>query len=241
MRSHNIIKFPRHQKQLDRLFRTAAITLLIIGGAGGLYWQGIYVPSQRSNAITSQLTELTESVEALQQIIQANSPKADESQSGKPAKSIESPPQSYWLTVTGNEISLSPQPLTIADETEPEAALTAAFETLLAGPKPGLEDYTSIPEGTQLLNLKLMPSGVYVDLSNEFSQGGGSSSMISRVAQVLYTATSLEAEADVFLSLEGQPLDEAHPLGGEGLLLAHPLTRDQFAKDFPPYLLKSVE
>lgn len=240
MRSHNIIKFPRHQKQLDRLFRTFAITLLIIGGAGGLYWQGIYVPGQRSNAIISQLTELTESVEALQRLIQ-NPPKADGPETGKPAKRIESQPQSYWLRVTDNEISLSPQPLTIDTDTEPEAALTAAFETLLASPKPGLENYTSIPEGTQLLNLKLTPSGVYVDLSNEFSQGGGSSSMISRVAQVLYTATSLDAEADVFLSLEGQPLDEAHPLSGEGLLLAHPLTRDQFSKDFPPYLLKTVE
>lgn len=241
MRSHNIINFPHQKKQLDRLFRTVAITLLIIGGAGGLYWQGIYVPSQRANAITSQLTELAESVEALQQIIQANPPKAEKPQTGQPSKRIESSPQSYWLTVTGSEISLSPQPLTIDTNAEPEAALIAAFETLLAGPKLGLANYTSIPEGTQLLNLKLTPRGIYVDLSNEFSQGGGSNSMISRVAQVLYTATSLEAEADVFLSLEGQPLDEAHPLGGEGLLLAHPLTRDQFAKDFSPYLLKSAE
>jgi spore germination protein GerM len=69
-----------------------------------------------------------------------------------------------------------------------------------------------------------------VDLSAEFGQGGGSSSMIYRVAQILYTATSIAPEAEVYLSIEGQPIDEAHPIGGEGLLLPSPLTRQQLAK-----------
>jgi spore germination protein GerM len=75
-----------------------------------------------------------------------------------------------------------------------------------------------------------------VDLSREFSQGGGSASMIDRVAQVLYTVTSLDPTAKVYLSIEGQLLDENHPLGGEGVILQQPLTRQQFAVDFKDIL-----
>lgn len=241
MNSPKIVNVHSHPKQSRRLLQKVVVALLIASGAGGLYWQGIYLPNQRSKVITTQLTDLSESVKALQQIVQANQPEVDKPQTNSPSKVVENQPQSYWLTVSGSDISLSPQPLTLGSDTEPEAALMAALETLLTGPKPDMEDYTSIPEGTQLLNLKLTPSGIYLDLSSEFSQGGGSSSMTSRVAQVLYTATSLDPDAGVFLSLEGQPLDEAYPLGGEGLVLTYPLTRDQFAKDFPPNLLKSVE
>ena len=62
--------------------------------------------------------------------------------------------------------------------------------------------------------------------------GGGSSSMIYRVAQVLYTATSIDPEASVFLSIEGQPLNENYPLGGEGLLLDYPLNRKNLQQNF---------
>jgi len=45
--------------------------------------------------------------------------------------------------------------------------------------------------------------------------------MSSRVAQVLYTATSLQPNAKVWIDIEGKPLEV---LGGEGLLLEQPLT-----------------
>ena len=102
----------------------------------------------------------------------------------------------------------------------PDVVLETALETLLTGPKQGRGNVTSIPAGTRLLNFEVLPRGNYVDLSSEFSQGGGSSSMTTRVAQILYTATSLEPEAGMFLSIEGQPLDETYPLGGEGLVLS---------------------
>lgn len=56
--------------------------------------------------------------------------------------------------------------------------------------------------------------------------------MIYRVAQILYTATSIDSQIPVFLSIEGRPLDRNYPLGGEGLLLEYPLTRQQFHQDF---------
>lgn len=139
-------------------------------------------------------------------------------------------PQLYWLNIVDNRIQLASKAIHTAANS-PELALKDAFNQLLAH-SPNFELTSTIPRKTHLLNLQVTPDGIYIDLSQEFSQGGGSSSMIYRVAQVLYTATSIDPQADVFLSIEGQPLDENNPLGGEGLLLEYPLTREQFTQDF---------
>ena len=139
-------------------------------------------------------------------------------------------PQLYWLEIVDNRIQLALRSIDTT-ATSPEIALKEAFAQLLAQP-PNSELTTTIPKQTRLLDLRISEDGIYVDLSREFSQGGGSSSMIYRVAQVLYTATSIDPQESVFLSIEGQPLNEDNPLGGEGLLLEYPLTRQNFTRDF---------
>lgn len=139
-------------------------------------------------------------------------------------------PQLYWLEIVDNRIQLASRN-TYTAATSPEIALKDAFSQLFTqSPNPALT--TTIPRQTRLLDLRATEDGIYVDLSQEFTQGGGSSSMIYRVAQVLYTATSIDPQALVFLSIEGQPLNEENPLGGEGLLLEYPLTRQKFTRDF---------
>ncbi|MGF1540804.1 MAG: GerMN domain-containing protein [Pleurocapsa sp.] len=139
-------------------------------------------------------------------------------------------PQLYWLKIVDNRIQLATKTFNTS-ATSPEIALEDAFAKLLANSS-NFELISTIPQKTRLLQLQVTPEGIYLDLSQEFSQGGGSTSMIYRVAQVLYTATSIDPQAAVFLSIEGQPLDEDNPLGGEGLLLDYPLTREKFTQDF---------
>ena len=139
-------------------------------------------------------------------------------------------PQLYWLKIIDNRIQLAPI-TTYTASSSLELALKDSLSQLLAQ-SPNSQLTTTIPQQTRLRDLRLTKDGIYVDLSQEFSQGGGSSSMIYRVAQVLYTATSMNPQASVFLSIEGQPLNENYPLGGEGLLLEYPLTRQQFTRDF---------
>lgn len=82
------------------------------------------------------------------------------------------------------------------------------------------------------MSLKIDKNKIHVNLSTEFTDGGGSDSMMYRVAQVIYTASSIDPKAKVYIYVEGQLLDEDHPLGGEGLVLTEPLTRQQLAEDF---------
>ena len=158
-------------------------------------------------------------------------PTVTESSSTVELQAAKFSPQLYWLEIVDNRIKLTPKTISTS-VTSPEDALKKAFSKLL-DPSPNLEPTTTtIPQPTRLLDLRITDNDIYINLSQEFTQGGGSSSMIYRVAQVLYTATSINRGASVFLSIEGQPLNENYPLGGEGLLLEYPLTRQKFTRDF---------
>jgi spore germination protein GerM len=141
-------------------------------------------------------------------------------------------PQVYWLRSNQNKLTLVAKslPPNISDST-PQQVLTTAIQKLLSA-KPRDDLSSTIPKGTKLLNLQIRADEVHVDLSPEFRAGGGSTSMIYRIAQVIYTSTSLDPNQKVFISVGGQSIDQNHPLGGEGLILQQPTTRTQFAADF---------
>ncbi|HSK15551.1 MAG TPA: GerMN domain-containing protein [Gaiellaceae bacterium] len=116
---------------------------------------------------------------------------------------------------------------------------TAALEALLAGPsafeaQQGLS--TSIPDGTQLLGLTIDEGIASVDLTSEYGSGGGTLSMQSRLAQVVFTLTQFPTVGGVVFSLDGKPIDV---LGGEGIIIDHPLSRRDFADLLPPILVVS--
>ena len=94
-------------------------------------------------------------------------------------------PQIYQLEIVNNQIRLIPKVVNTA-ATSPKLALTEAVKKLLTQSSV-FDPTTTIPPQTRLLNLDISKDGVYIDLSKEFAQGGGSSSMIYRVAQVIYS------------------------------------------------------
>jgi spore germination protein GerM len=140
-------------------------------------------------------------------------------------------PQAYLLEIAGDRLQLVPNPVSFGvGESETAVVERALKEVLAAANDPNA--LSMIPAGTRLLDVKVAADGIHVNVSQEFRSGGGSASMVARVAQIIYTATSVDPKASVFLSIEGKPVDRNLPLGGEGLILRQPTTRAEFREDF---------
>jgi spore germination protein GerM len=148
-----------------------------------------------------------------------------------PAQPVKQATNIYWLKDNGKNFEFVPQPVQVqgkASGNKPDQVLEAVFQSLLAGPTEGTGS-TTIPKGTKLESLKVKNDEIHVNLSNKFTSGGGSASMIGRVGQVVYTATTLNPTAKVYIDVNGKKLEI---LGGEGLEVEQPLTRESFKKDY---------
>jgi len=162
---------------------------------------------------------------------QANAPRSTPATSQNlitpQAPTTEKTAQVYWLKDSATDLELVPAAVKVKTADREEAFLAAAMNNLL-NDAPNKDLMTGIPKGTTLRSLKVKSDSIYIDLSKPFTSGGGSASMMGRLAQILYTATSLNPKAKVFLAVEGKPLTA---LGGEGLIVDQPLTRSQFEQD----------
>jgi spore germination protein GerM len=187
----------------------AAISAAVVVVSGGVAWFSAQTPNPPTPDNSSQ---------SIKQPIKQSTTQ----QGNQQTASI------YWLRSKENRLDLVPQPFKVA-ATQPNQVLEAAFKTLLAGPSEGT-DSTTIPQGTQLLGLKAENNNIHVNLSENFTTGGGSTSMMGRVGQVVYTATSLNPQAKVYIEVNGKLLEV---LGGEGVELQQPLTRESFQKNYP--------
>jgi hypothetical protein len=93
----------------------------------------------------------------------------------------------------------------------------AAVRALLAGPTSAerAAGFTSaVPSGTSLRSLDISSGLATVDFTGRYDDGGGSLSMQSRVAQVVYTLTRFTSVQRVSFRLDGTPVTA---LGGEGV------------------------
>lgn len=138
----------------------------------------------------------------------------------------------FWIDDKNNKkVNVSSQERQIATATArtPEGFATESLKMLLASTGKEDKQTSTIPAGTKLLSSKLKSDGLHIDLSKEFTEGGGSTSMQSRVAQILYTATSRAPDMPVWIAVEGKQLET---LGGEGVEIKQPLTRSAFQQEF---------
>jgi spore germination protein GerM len=121
-----------------------------------------------------------------------------------------------------------PQPTTSAN---PEARVNKSLSTLIASAgKPDGKLTSTIPIGTKLLSAKVEADGIHVDLSKEFTQSSGATSVIGRLGQVVYTATAQNPNAPVWITVEGKKLEV---LGDAGVEIRQPITRQTYDRDFP--------
>lgn len=119
------------------------------------------------------------------------------------------------------------------------AVLRAALLQLLAGPtaaEKALGLSSQVPAGTRLRGVTVSANVAVVDFSSQFGSGGGTLSMSNRLAQVVYTCTQFPGVDAVRFKLDGTPIDA---LGGEGLIIDHPLTRADSEYSTPAILLDS--
>ena len=127
----------------------------------------------------------------------------------------------------------------VAREVTPPAVARGAMTALLQGPSAaeraaGLT--SSIPAGTTLRGLRVARGIAYVDLSSGFESGGGSVSMLTRVAQVVHTLTWFPSVHAVRFLIDGVAVSA---IGGEGVIVDHPLTRADVEGQAPAILVES--
>jgi spore germination protein GerM len=148
------------------------------------------------------------------------------SQSPPATRAVDGQLAVYWIESRKNKLIAIP--IAVKDKSN-DQAIASALNTLIAEKPPESNLYSAIPVNTKVLSLTDKNKEIRVNLSQDFTKGGGSSSMQGRIIQILYTATSIEPNAKVYLSVEGKPLNY---IGGEGLEVPQPMTRKDFALEF---------
>jgi spore germination protein GerM len=213
----------------DTIVGYTALFLTVGGGTAWWVWQ-MNVPKPQDIPMTAPIVSQPAATSRRLPIQTTPAPVNSEPIAVQP---LAVTPQVYGLDVVGSRVYLRPQALLIRNKgiSDPMAVETAISELLSSNFASNLT--TAVPSGTRLLGMQAKPDEIRINLSQEFVEGGGSEAMIYRVAQVLYTATSLNPQAKVYLEIEGQPVNEDHPLGGEGLVLEQPMTRQSFTTAFP--------
>jgi spore germination protein GerM len=188
---------------------TGVVAVVLAAGSGTVWWT--------RNSIKPPTLSAPASV-----------PVAPSSQPQPTQPAVSRTVQVYWLKDIDGRLELAASPLMLNQSNQSDQILTVALNHLLAGPKDA-NVASSIPQGTTLRNVTIEPDGIHVDLSPEFKVGGGSAAMTGRLGQIIYTATTLEPHAKVWISVNGEPL---RLLGGEGLEIDQPMTRQSFDQNF---------
>lgn len=117
--------------------------------------------------------------------------------------------------------------------------LRAALEELLDGPTPREAEWgltTAVPDGVAVRGVEVADGTATIDLSEAFDDGGGSLSMVIRLAQLVHTATQFPSVDRVALRLEGEPVDV---FSAEGVELPATLSRADVEEQAPAILVES--
>lgn len=132
----------------------------------------------------------------------------------------------YFLNSDGEAISTTRTVTT-------QAVAAAAMGFLIEGPTPAEEAAglsTAVPTDSLVLGIEIADGIAFLDMSREFEAGGGSMAILGRLAQVVYTLTEFPTVDRVQILLDGE---EAEYFSGEGVIIADPLTPEEFNSAVP--------
>lgn len=135
-----------------------------------------------------------------------------------PAPAVAVQPQVYFTKVQGMTSITEPVARQIGSMAQ-APMLEATLRELLKGPtaeEKAQGFYTEIPKGTRLLGLYHAGNTITVNLSREFAEGGGATTIIQRVAELRRTVQGIEPGHIIEIAIEGQ---SATTLGSDGLEL----------------------
>lgn len=111
-----------------------------------------------------------------------------------------------------------------------ETPLKRALEELMAGPNKGEIGQgiaTQLPAGTKVLNARITGSTATINFNRKLENyGGGSTRLQGMIAQIVYTATDIPGVEKAWIWIESR---KEVVLGGEGLVLDHPLSRGEIS------------
>ncbi len=207
------------------------IGLALFTAGGSTAWFAVHHLSSSQKTSENPIEALTPAPISQSPIVEPVSPNpVKTSPTATPAAiPIRETRQVYWLKVTDTGNQLVSKEITVQKADSREEELTAVLKILLAGPS-NPQDMTTIPSGTKLLDLKVDKTGIKVNLSREFGNDDGPDMLIGRLAQIIYTTTTEDPNAKVWIQVEGKPLEL---LGeGHGIEVAQPMTRKFFEENY---------
>jgi hypothetical protein len=119
------------------------------------------------------------------------------------------------------------------------AVARAALEELFAGPTAEEQSsglVSAVPAATKLLGVSIADRVATVDLGAAFDDGGGSASMLGRIAQVVATLTRFPTVDRVAFRIDGRSVKT---IGGEGVVVDPPVGRAAIEEQTPQILVES--
>ncbi|MGC2241816.1 MAG: GerMN domain-containing protein, partial [Acidimicrobiia bacterium] len=134
---------------------------------------------------------------------------------------------------------VEPGPYLVPVERSGGGGVEGALVALMRGVTAAESDMglsTVVPPGTRVLGVEVVERVARVDLTREFESGGGSLSVLGRVAQIVYTATSFDEVDAVEFLIEGEPVEV---FSGEGLILDGPQTRQGYQDLLPAIAIEN--
>ncbi len=243
---------PRRRPLGGWALAAAAAAVVLIGGGAWLLWLGggdddvaAGSSSSTTTASTTSVAEPTTTITDPTTTTASTPATTTTTQATWPVPEPVEFPVYLFLADNGTENVpgpyLAPAMRTTAVLSAPVGDLyELALAFLLAGPTPGEAEAipamsSAIPEGTVLNGVTVADGVATVDLSAEFTSGGGSLSMMGRLAQVVFTMTAFDDVGGVRFLIDGVPTTV---FGGEGIIVNDPSTRADWESLLPAVMIE---